>query len=70
MNTQSSPVLDGSFQFTSGASGLIGVLDMFGFENSEVRSATTCFHSTNKAGNRRFVTVVFITSKVIIFQSS
>lgn len=36
VNTQSSPVLDGSFQFTSGASGLIGVLDMFGFENSEV----------------------------------
>ena len=36
-NPQSSPVSDSSFQFTGGASGLIGVLDMFGFENSQVR---------------------------------
>ncbi|XP_015753714.1 PREDICTED: unconventional myosin-X-like, partial [Acropora digitifera] len=35
-NPQSSPVSDSSFQFTGGASGLIGVLDMFGFENSQV----------------------------------
>ena len=33
----SSPGLDGSFQFTRGASGLISILDMFGFENSQVR---------------------------------
>lgn len=32
----STPSLDGSFQFTKGASGLIGIIDMFGFENSEV----------------------------------
>ena len=37
VSTPSSPGLDGSFQFTRGASGLIGVIDMFGFENSQVR---------------------------------
>ncbi|KAJ7378290.1 Myosin [Desmophyllum pertusum] len=32
----STPGLDGSFQLTRGASGLIGIMDMFGFENSQV----------------------------------
>jgi len=36
VSNPSSPGLDGSFQFTRGASGLIGILDMFGFENSQV----------------------------------
>ena len=37
----STPGLDGSFQLTRGASGLIGIMDMFGFENSQVRHTKT-----------------------------
>lgn len=37
MNTPpSTPALNGSFQLSGRASGLIGVMDMFGFENSQV----------------------------------
>ncbi len=32
----STPGVNGSFQLTGRASGLIGIVDMFGFENSQV----------------------------------
>ena len=59
-NNQSSPVSDGSFQFTRGASGLIGVLDMFGFENSQVRHVISRQYSLDAYFNFVFVSVCFI----------
>lgn len=42
----STPGLNGSVQLTGRASGLIGIVDMFGFENSQV-----CHSSTIGAAN-------------------